>query len=84
MVPHGSRNLEDKDDLKFDSEEELVSFTPGDPAEVSGNPIDRTRAEVRSSLVRADDFQPVFSTNDGDMNFDAGTGGTITLRLYLN
>lgn len=64
-----------------DDDEELVSFTPGDPAEVSGNPIDTTRELVKSALVRADDFQPVFSTNDGDMNFDAGTGGSVTLRL---
>lgn len=63
-----------------DSEDELVSFEPGDPAEVSGNPIDDTRALVLPALRSADDFRPVFSTNDGEKNFDAGTGGTITLR----
>jgi hypothetical protein len=64
-----------------DHDSEIIAFTPGDEAEVSGNPIDRERAQLLTALASPDDFQPVFSTNDGDMNFDAGTGGSITLAL---
>lgn len=63
---------------------ELVSFKAGDPGEVSGNPVDDTPQLVFQGLTIADDFQPVVSGEDGEKNFDAGTGGTITLRLSDN